>query len=136
MRRCSLVLPFLALLALSCNNNGGGETPTSPAAGSTKLNFVVVTTSSHTLRKVNLTFDGHIVAAADEPSGAGQVQLQATVDAGPGSHTIRVIIVDQASSPNPYSAGGSISTPLKILDLAQVQGVLQTGEALEFRVTL
>src|SRR6476660_2262229 len=104
MRRCSLVFPLLALLALSCNNNNGGETPTSPGGGSTKLNFVVATTSSNTIRKVSLTFDGRTVATADEPAGAGQVQLQVMVDAGPGSHTIRVIIVDQASSPNPYTA--------------------------------
>ena len=135
MRQRSLVLLFVAFFALGCNS--GGETPTSPGGGgTTALNFIVATTSSHTIRKVNLTFDGRMVATVDEAGGAGQVQIQAMVDAGPGSHTIRIVIVDQASTPNPYTAGGSISTPAKILDLAPVQGLLNTGEALEFHVTL
>jgi len=46
------------------------------------------------------------------------------------------VIVEQTSSPNPYVAIGSVSTPQRILDLAPVQGLLQTGEALELRVDL
>jgi len=68
------------------------------------------------------------------PGGGGQVAFNATVSAMQGSHIIRIVIVDQSSSPNPYVATGAVTTMTKVLDLAPVQGVVATGQALEFRV--
>ncbi len=64
------------------------------------------------------------------------MKLQATVNATAGAHTIHIVIVEQASSPNQYFASGAVSTPQRILDLAPVEGLLKTGEALEFRISL
>ena len=94
------------------------------------------TTSSHAIRQVRLTFDGREVATINQPGGSGQVSLRATVNAFPGPHTIRLVVTDQASSPNQYFAIGSITKPLAIYDLAPIEGLVKTGEALEFRVVL
>jgi hypothetical protein len=48
---------------------------------------------------------------------------------------LRIVVVEQASSPNPYIASGSIETSNIIRDLAPAQGVLKTGEALEMQVS-
>jgi hypothetical protein len=147
MRRASMIpIVLAAVLLAACNGN---ESPTAPIANApgppapaptigsgTVLSFSMSTTSSHTIRKVRLTFDGRDVATAEEPGGSGQVSIKGTVTADPGLHVIRLVIDDQASSPNQYFAIGSVTMPLKIFDLAPVQGQLKTGEALEFRVEL
>src|SRR6476659_7026764 len=76
---------FAVLLIAATACNGSLESPTAPAS-SARLSFVVTTTSSHAIRKANLTFDGHQVATAEVAGGGGQVTLEATVNAAPGSH--------------------------------------------------
>lgn len=107
-----------------------------PASAPAALSFSLSTTSSHTIRQVRLLFDGREVATVDRPGGSGQVTMKATVTAAPGPHTIRLVVADQASSPNQYFAIGSVTMPLRIYDLAPVEGLVKTGEALEFRVEL
>ena len=124
-------IAFAALLIVAVACNRSAETPTGPG-NAARLSFIVSTTSSHTIRKANLVFDGRVVATAEVAGGGGQVTLDATVNAAQGSHRIAIVIVDQASSPNPYFAGGAITTPMKIVDLAPLQRVLATGESLEF----
>jgi hypothetical protein len=161
MRRTSVLLA--ALFVVGCS---GYESPTAPSAASPKtalsaaapqstsgsavrrraaskpasesavLSFYVSTTSSHTIRQVRLTFDGRQVGIVDQPGGSGQMTIKATVTAAPGAHIIRLVVSDQASSPNPYRAIGSITTPTRIYDLVAVEGLVRTGEALEFRVQL
>jgi WD40 repeat protein len=107
-----------------------------PQPAGVLLSFSLSTTSSHTIRRVQLTFDGREVTTVDQPGGSGQVTLKATVIAAPGPHSIRLVVADQASSPNKYFASGSITTTFRIFDLAPVQGLVKTGEGLEFRVAL
>jgi len=52
-----------------------------------------------------------------------------------GNHVLRIVVVEQASSPNPYIASGSIETSNIIRDLAPAQGMLKTGDALEMHVS-
>ena len=83
-----------------------------------------------------MTFDGRDVATVDQPGGSGQVTIKATVRAAGGPHIIRLIVDDQASSPNPYRAIGSITMPTRIYDFIAAEGLVKTGEALELRVQL
>ena len=115
---------------------GAGRAASKPAADSAVLSFAVTTTSSHTIRQVRLVFDGREVATVDRPGGSGQVEIKATVTAARGPHLIQLVVADQASSPNPYRAMGSITTPTRIYDLVPVEGLVKTGEALEIRVVL
>lgn len=126
-------LALLAVLALSCNAEFG------PTASGTvvRLNITVVTTSSHTLRHAKLLLDGREVASAQEPLGAGQVRFDTTVSGvGRGEHTISAVIVEQASSPNPYIVSGAVTLPDRILDLASTQAVLATGESITLRISV
>ena len=126
-----------ALLSVACNEDGtmgGGPTATGVVV---RLNITVVTTSSHTIRRVKLLLDGREVGSALEPLGAGQVRFDSTVSGvARGEHTIAVTIVDQASSPNPYMVGGSVTLPDRIMDLAPAQGVLATGESISLRISV
>jgi hypothetical protein len=109
----------------------------SPAVPATALlSFSISTTSSHTLRQVRLTFDGRDVSTVEQPRGTSQMSITGSVSAAPGPHVIRLVVADQASSPNPYRAIGSITTRTSIYDLVPVEGSVATGEALEIRVTL
>ena len=133
MRFSRLPAVLLLLFAVSCS--GDGETPTTPGPP-VRLTFALATTSSHTIRAVKLTFDGLDVTTVQVPGGGGQVSLEGLVSANRGPHTVRLVIVDQASSPNQYFGSGAVTAPGRILDLVPVQGVLATGQALEFRFTL
>jgi hypothetical protein len=53
-----------------------------------------------------------------------------------GEHTIRVVIVDQASSPNSHTVGSAVTLPDRIMDLAPLQGLVATGESLSIRITV
>lgn len=132
LRKFSALL--LLILVASCARDGSDSvTGTGTTA---RLSIQLVTTSSHTLRKATLSLDGRDVATAAEAGGAGQMTLEATVSGvRSGNHILRIVVIDQASSPNPYIASGSIQTNNKILDLAPAQGVLKTGEALEMQVS-
>jgi hypothetical protein len=129
---------FIALFAVAlaaCN----GDSPTEPPSivlTSARLDFSMSTTSSHTIRVARMTFDGREVAKADVPGGGGQVRLQANVEGASGQHTIRLVIVEQLSTPNPYFGSGAVTTLTRVMDLAPVQGTLATGEALEFKFSL
>ena len=131
-----LILPALLtalIFAVACERSSTAGSPTSPG-NAARLEFLATTTSSHAIRKAKLTFDGRDVATVEIPGGGGQVAFKETVSATRGAHIIRIVILDQASSPNPYLATGAVTTMTRVLDLAPVQGVLATGEALEFRV--
>jgi hypothetical protein len=126
---------FLALVALAmgCSH---GESPTD-AGSLIHLSIIVRTTSSTALQKAKLVFDGRDVVTVESPAGSGQMLLEGTVSgAGRGMHTMRIVILQQASTPNSYSAGGSVSTADRILDLAPVEGIVATGQSLEFHITL
>jgi hypothetical protein len=85
---------------------------------------------------VRLTFDGRDVTTVEQPRGTAQLTITGSVTTAPGPHVIRLVVVDQASSPNHYRAIGSITTRTAIYDLAPVEASVTTGEALEIRVTL
>jgi hypothetical protein len=130
---------FAAIIGLTVACHG--NSPTEPVAPPlvtfpARLTFAISTTSSHTLRSAKMTFDGREVATVTMPLGGGQANLEATVDATRGAHTIRLVVVDQATSGNIYFGSGSITLPDKILDLVNVSKVLATGEALEFNVNI
>src|SRR6266540_1480939 len=121
------VVALLAVVSWGCN---GSESVT--GVGSVAhLTIQLSTTSSHTIQKAKLMLDGRDVVTAESPGGAGQVTLDTTVTGvARGPHTLTVVVVQQASSPNAYFAAGAIATQDRILDLAPVQGVLATGEGL------
>ena len=136
----TLRLSHVALLAFTAISWGCGrdgmETPTS-AGSVVRLSVVVRTTSSQAMQKAKLVFDGRDVVIVESPGGSGQMILEGMVSGVlHGSHSMKVVILQQASTPNPYSAGGSVATPERILDLATVEAVLATGESLEFRMSL
>jgi hypothetical protein len=132
LRRFSALL--LILLKWSCARDGRDSvTGTGTTA---RLSILLVTTSSHTIRKATLTLDSREVATVATPGGSGQVMLEATVSGvRSGNHILRIVVVEQASSPNPYIASGSIETSNIIRDLAPAQGMLKTGDALEMHVS-
>ena len=133
MRTSGWIAASLLILSVSCSNDG--ETPTTPGPP-VRLTFALATTSSHTIRAAKLTFDGRDVTTVQIPGGGGQVSLEGLVSANKGSHTVRLVIIDQASSPNRYFGSGAVTAPGRILDLVPVQDVLATGQALEFRFIL
>ena len=127
----------LVVAALACNQIGiSGQSPVAP--GSTlRVTMNFATTSSHTIRNVKLTFDGREIASAAPAGGSGEVTFDVAVSGvNRGAHTIGFLVVDQASSPNPYFASGSVSLPEKILDLARVEKLLATGETLEVHISI
>lgn len=131
-------LALIAALAAGC---GGEERDTitgpGPTLDSVRLNLFLITPFSNAIKKAKLQLDGRDVAEVIVVGeGSPQVALDATVrNVERGSHVLRVVIVEQASSPNPYIVAGAIITPNAILDLAPVQGNLATGEGIEIRVT-
>ena len=132
MRKLSAL--FLMFLMWSCARDGSDSvTGTGTTA---RLSIQLVTTSTHTIRKATLTLDGREVATAATPGGSGQVMLEGTVNGiRTGNHVLRIVVVEQASSPNPYIASGSIQTNNRILDLAPAHGLLKTGDAIEMQVS-
>lgn len=126
-----IVLALLAVVVWGCH---GSENVTGVESG-VHLTIHLSTTSSHTIQRAKLTLDGRDVVTAEPPGGAEEVTLDTTVNGVErGSHTLKVVIVRQASSPNSYFAAGAVATQDRILDLAPVQGVLATGESLEIKV--
>jgi len=126
---------FLTLVALSlaCSH---GETPTS-GGSVVRFTIIVSTISSPALQKAKLVFDGRDVVTAESTAGTGVMLLDGSVSgAGRGMHTLAVVIVQQASTPNNYFAAGSVATEDRILDLAPVAGSVATGQSLEFHITL
>ncbi len=136
-RIASLVLAALAAFSVGCNGGASGTgSPTGPGSV-VRLTFTATTTSSHTIRTARLLMDGREVTSVVSPGGSGQVFLDSTVRGiARGEHTISVVIADQASSPNPYTVGGAVTLPDRILDLAPREGLLATGEALTFRISV
>lgn len=131
-----LTVAALAVLILGCGGEGS-DTVTGPGStlDSVRVNILLISTSP-SIREAKLTLDGRDVASIVALGGALTVPLDATVRGlTRGQHVLRVVIVDQTSSPNLYIAAGAVITTDRILDLAPVQGTLKTGEALEMRVT-
>ncbi len=134
MQRIGSLLPLLVLLA-ACSHDGN-ETVTGTGS-MVKVTIVVSATTSHAIQKARLLFDGREIATVEPDGGAAQIMLDAVVNgvtAGP--HVIKVVIDRQATSPTGYRVGGSVSTADRILDLAPVERVLSTGEAVELNVSL
>jgi len=128
------LLVSLAAFAWGCG--AGGETPTD-VGSAVRLTVVLQTTSSNTIQKAKLLFDGRDVVTVEPSGGAGQITLEGTVSGvRRGSHSMKVVVLQQASTPSGYTAGGAVATQERILDLAPVQGLLATGESLEFRINL
>src|SRR5688500_17212464 len=113
MRTARLIAPLLLFVSISCSNDV--ETPTTPGPP-VRLTFAIATTSSHTIRAVKLTFDGQDVTTVRVPGGGGQVSLEGLVSANKGPHVVRLVILEQASSPNQYYGSGAVTAPGRILD--------------------
>ena len=137
IRQIAVVVLAVVVLFTGCN----GQSPTDPvtppvATVQARLDFAMATTASHILRSAKMTFDGRDVAAVNIPLGGGQARFEANVDASAGRHVIRLVVLEQADSPYTYFGSGAITLPTKVLDLARVQRMLATGEAIEFNVDL
>ena len=132
--RC-VVVAVLAALVFGCNGEDS-DSITGPG-NVTRVNILLISPSLNALQKAKMTFDGRYVAEITSIGGtAPAIPLEATLSGvSRGPHTIRVVIVEQASSPNPYIAAGAIVTPDRVIELAPVEGNLRTGEALEIRVS-
>ena len=129
-----LVLPGIIGLLTACGD-GGSETPTE-AGTVVRLTFHLQTASAE-IQRARLLLDGSEVATAEVPGGASQVTLEAIRSGvARGPHSVRIVIVQQVSSPNEYLAGGAVETMGVVQDLAAVRGVLATGEGLDFRIGL
>jgi hypothetical protein len=126
------------LFVFACSSEDSPTAPETPT-GITRpasLDMVIGTNSSHTLRTVALTLDGREVARKTEPGGAGEITLKADVEVTKGFHTIGLVVVEQASSPNRYFATGSVTMPGRVLDLIDVDDMLTTGQSLQIRVEM
>jgi len=128
-----LGLVILAVVVTACG--GEGRTPTSVGAV-VHLTVLLNTPSAQAIQKARLMFDGRDVVTV-ESQGTDAIVLDGTVsDVERGPHVLKIEIMQQASTPNPYAAGGAVATQERILDLAPVQGVLATGDSLEIRFNL
>lgn len=132
-----LALAVIAALFLACGEERDTVTGPGPTLSTVRLNLFLITPSLHAIQKAKLQLDGRDVAEVTVVGeGSPQVALDATVrNVARGSHVLRVVIVEQATSPNPYIVAGAIITPNAVLDLAPAQGTLATGEGIEIRVT-
>ena len=136
-RALSLTLSLM-LLAAGCGRNTAPASLTEPPppAFQARLDMGIASVNSaETLRRVKLTFDGRDVSTVATPP-ARLLSLEGTVNWTPGTHTIRIVVLDQTSSPNQYAISGSVTLPNRIADLVIVRGVVATGEGLEIKVTI
>lgn len=131
--RCavSLVLVVVFGFITGCQS----ESPSDPGMV-VHLTMNVHAESALALRKAKLTLDQREVAMVDLPGGTTDIMLDGTISGvKQGEHTIRVFVLDQASSPTRYVVGGAVTTSDRILDLASVEGLIATGDAVEFKTT-
>ena len=133
MARSRLLVAAVAVMILGCSS--GGETITGPEPG-TRINILLISPSANAVQRAKLVLDGRDLVTADAAAGSASIALDAMVNnVSRGTHTLRVVILQQATSPNIYVMAGAIIAPDRILELAPVTGLLATGEALETRVT-
>ena len=133
--------PFLLLVLVlaACSGDRSIATPTEPSAPAlnARLDMGIASVgNADTLRRVKLVFDGRDVATVERREGARLISLEGNVSWTPGTHTIRIVVLDQTSSPNQYAISGSVTLPNKIADLIIVRGVVATGDGLEIKVTI
>ena len=103
-----LILASLAAFAWACG--GAGETPTD-VGSPVHLTVVLQTVPSNVIQKAKLLFDGRDVVTLEPPGGARQITLEGTANGvRRGSHSMKVVILQQASTPSGYTAGGAVVT--------------------------
>ena len=117
---------------------GGGESPTEPPSAEVEYFFElsIGTGSETTLRKAAFTLDGREIATASTPNGSRSASFVQRVKGPPGKHLVRVVVVEQATSPNMYVALARI-TPVRpggAFQFFDDQRMLLTGEFFEFEV--
>ena len=141
MRKANAMLVVVLLAVVGCSKTPSPTEPVTPpvATVQARLDFGIATIdSSETIRRVKLTFDGRDVTTVTLPAASKSASISGTVDwpVGGGQHVIRIVILDQTSSPTAYGATGSVIMPRRIADLITVRETLATGEGLQFKVTL
>src|ERR1700680_4182715 len=127
--------------ALGCSNS---NSPTSGSAFMLVINIGVANTAmTPTITGAQLVADGATAVLSSQTTPAASATLNTSGQAGPGPHTLVVVITSQTSSPTSYT----VMTPsIQVLDLNRTllktimlptqTAVLATGGSISYTFTL
>jgi hypothetical protein len=139
LKQASLAVMLAGMWALGCSGS-----PTSSSGFQLVLTVSMANTAkAATITEADLIIDSAPAALAVASTPAAVVSLNATGQAGSGSHTMQIVIASQTSSPNSYTVttptiqvfdqGGSLR---KTIQLPTQTAVLATGGSISYNFSL
>jgi len=140
LKQASLAVMLAGMWALGCN----GYSPTSSSGFQLILTVSVANTAmAATITQADLVVDGSTATLAVPPAPAAVVSLNATGQAGSGSHTMQIVIASQTSSPNSYTVPAPTiqvfnqsASLIKTIHLSTESAVLATGGSISYTFSL